>query len=206
VHASSDGVAVISHDPSLTRLTGSDSSVSQLTYAELRRIPLGPGATFTSLADALSEFPEARFNIDLKSADAVLPTADAIRAARATDRVLVTSFSNARRTAVLREIPDVATSASAAPFLKALLGGKLRSAAAVRRALAGTVAIQVPERTLGVAVTTERFIRQVHAAGAEVHVWTINDAATMRLLLGRGVDGIITDRTDVAMQVLRAGL
>ncbi|BDZ66366.1 hypothetical protein GCM10025877_33040 [Agromyces mangrovi Wang et al. 2018] len=48
-----------------------------------------------------------------------------------------------------------------------------------------------------------RFVRRVQAAGAEVHVWTINDPADMRRLLALGVDGIVTDRADLAMDVLR---
>ncbi|WP_286311880.1 glycerophosphodiester phosphodiesterase family protein [Agromyces mangrovi Wang et al. 2018] len=36
-----------------------------------------------------------------------------------------------------------------------------------------------------------------------MHVWTINDPADMRRLLALGVDGIVTDRADLAMDVLR---
>jgi glycerophosphoryl diester phosphodiesterase len=43
----------------------------------------------------------------------------------------------------------------------------------------------------------------VHALGIEMHVWTINDPAVMRRLLDRGVDGIVTDRSDLALDVVR---
>jgi glycerophosphoryl diester phosphodiesterase len=37
-----------------------------------------------------------------------------------------------------------------------------------------------------------------------VHVWTIDDPDEMNVLLDRGVDGIMTDRTDILRDVLRA--
>jgi glycerophosphoryl diester phosphodiesterase len=50
-------------------------------------------------------------------------------------------------------------------------------------------------------VVTEGFLRRAHAAGLHVHVWTIDDAAEMHELLDRGVDGLMSDRTDVLRQV-----
>ena len=202
VHASSDGVAIISHDPDLSRLTGSSDRVSSRSLADLRGIELGPGATFSSLAEALDSFPRARFNIDIKSADAVAPTIAAVRAVGAANRVLVTSFSEARRLGAVRGLGDVATSASASRFLRALVAGKLGLQAVLDGALRSVDAIQVPEKALSLAVTTERFIEQVHAAGVEIHVWTINDTENVARLLDLGVDGIVTDRTDVALDVL----
>jgi glycerophosphoryl diester phosphodiesterase len=35
-----------------------------------------------------------------------------------------------------------------------------------------------------------------------VYVWTVNDAPTMSTMIGRGVDGLITDRPAVARRVL----
>jgi glycerophosphoryl diester phosphodiesterase len=202
VHWSSDGVAVISHDPDLTRLAGASNSVSSYTLAELRQIDLGGGATFASLAETLDAFPEARFNIDIKSAEAVTPTVDAIRTMGAIDRVLCTSFSEKRRFGVVRSLPGVATSASASRFLRALLAGRVGLTGVLRSALATVDAVQIPERALGLEVTTARFIEQLHDVDVEMHVWTINDADSMNRLLDLGVDGIITDRTDIAMAVL----
>ena len=47
------------------------------------------------------------------------------------------------------------------------------------------------------------FIRAAHGNGKEVYVWTVNDAVTMSNLIGRGVDGIITDKPALAKIVLQ---
>lgn len=203
VHASHDAVAVVAHDPDLVRVAGRPVRVEHLTFSELRRVDLGAGQSFSSLAEALDAFPETRFNIDIKSDAAVGPTVEAIRAAGAFERVLVTSFSERRRRAALAELPGVVSSASARRFAAALVGGKVGLSPAVRRSLRGLVAVQVPERALGMRVTSVGMLRRLHAAGVEVHVWTVNDPGRMRELLELGVDGIVTDRADLALEVVR---
>jgi len=204
VHASADDVAVISHDPDLARIAGRAASVERLTMAQLRAIDLGGGQGFISLTEALTEFPHALFNVDVKSARAVEPTARAILAAGATGRVLVTSFSNRRRARTVALLPGVATSASSVQVLWAVVGARLRFAPLVRRIARAVDAVQIPERYGRFRLVTSRSVSAWHAVGLEVHVWTVNDPRDMRRLLRLGVDGIITDRCDRAFEVIVA--
>jgi glycerophosphoryl diester phosphodiesterase len=41
----------------------------------------------------------------------------------------------------------------------------------------------------------------VHDAGRRIQAWTIDDEPDMRRLLGWGVDGLISNRPDVAVRV-----
>ncbi|WEO79184.1 glycerophosphodiester phosphodiesterase family protein [Cryobacterium sp. SO2] len=186
VHATSDGVAVISHDPTLP---GTGAPVNRMTMAQLGRIDLGWGQSYCSLAEALAAFPEARFNIDVKSADAVLPTARAIRTAAAGRRVLLTSFSESRRRRTVRAVPGAVSSASAQGVVFMLAAVALRQRWALPRLLRGISAIQVPEHAGLLRIVTPRVIRQMHAIGVEVHVWTVNDPDAMRRLLSWGWTG-----------------
>jgi glycerophosphoryl diester phosphodiesterase len=204
VHASADGIAVVAHDPDLRRIAGRDIRIDQLTFSELQKIDLGNDQTFCSLAQALDAFPETRFNIDIKSSAAVRPAVAAILSTRASGRVLVSSFDERRRAAALRDLPGVVSSSSARLFAVALLAGKLGLSPVVRRAVRGLVAVQVPEKAIGLRVTTARMIRRLHDAGVEVHVWTVNDPVRMIELLDLGVDGIVTDRVDLALAVIAA--
>jgi glycerophosphoryl diester phosphodiesterase len=45
-------------------------------------------------------------------------------------------------------------------------------------------------------------MNQMKAAGLELHYWTINEADEMRRLIALGADGIVTDRTDIAVKTL----
>jgi glycerophosphoryl diester phosphodiesterase len=56
----------------------------------------------------------------------------------------------------------------------------------------GTKAFQVPIGFSGVTITDQDFVNKAHADGFGVHVWTINSEDEMRMLLGYGVDGIMT--------------
>lgn len=202
VHSTADGIAVISHDADLLRSAGISTRIDRLTLAELRKVDLGSGQTIPTLAEALAAFPDARFNIDLKSDAAVGPAVDAILKEDAVDRVLVTSFDNRRRRRAVRALPGVATSASAVPFAAALFAGKLGLSPLTRRLLRGVQAVQVPERLRGVTVISRRMVRLLQSAAVEVHVWTVNEPVDMRRLLTLGVDGLVTDRADLAIELL----
>ena len=62
--------------------------------------------------------------------------------------------------------------------------------------------MQIPERHGALRVLSPRLIDAAHRHGVEVHVWTVNDPERMTELVQAGVDGIITDRADVALAAL----
>ncbi len=51
-------------------------------------------------------------------------------------------------------------------------------------------------------VANRNFIRRTQSSGRQVHVWTINDRLTMSIMVGRGVDNIITDEPALLRSVL----
>jgi glycerophosphoryl diester phosphodiesterase len=196
VHVTRDGVAVLSHDPDLT-VFGRPERIGELTLAELRRIRLPAGQVVPSLNEALDTFPEAQFNLDVKSDAAPEATVRAIRDNRATHRVLITSFSERRRRETVSGLSGVATSPSSGEFARVLAATTVNAQSRTRRLLRGFAAVQVPERAGILRIVSPRFVRLMHAVGVEVHVWTINDPVVMDRLLTFGVDGIVTDRCDL---------
>jgi glycerophosphoryl diester phosphodiesterase len=79
-----------------------------------------------------------------------------------------------------------------------LIGKRLR---AVRRELLlGSAAAVGPGISL--IRSDPDYVAAAHAAGKEVHVWTVNTAADMDLVRDLGVDVIITDHPDELLRRL----
>ena len=126
VHATSDGVLLAFHDRVLDRVTDSHGELSRLTADQVRQARIGGAHAVPSMAELLEEFPDCRFNIDIKSAPAVQPLADLVERTRSHDRVCIGSFSQRRLDAFRRATAGrVATSAApteVAVFLASALG------------------------------------------------------------------------------------
>jgi glycerophosphoryl diester phosphodiesterase len=213
VHATADGVVVAIHDPTLDRVANQPGVVRYMAWNELSAIRVGADQTPPRLDELLCAWPELRWNLDVKHDSAVIPLAETLRLCGATDRVCITSF-NDRRLAWTRQLvgPEVCSAAGAGAVAALLAGSTLPGAAGVlgARLAARTFsrstpfgAVQVPERWGRVRIVDHRFVSAMHAAGLQVHVWTVDDEADMGRLLDLGVDGIMTDRPSVLAEVLR---
>jgi glycerophosphoryl diester phosphodiesterase len=201
VHATSDGVLLAFHDAALDRLTDTRGMLSRLTADEVKVARISGEHPVPTMVELLEEFPSVRFNIDIKSAAAVQPLSDLLDRTRSHDRVCIGSFSQ-RRLDGFRRATGGRVATSAAPGEVALFMA-LPSGRAARFATRGRVAaLQIPHRRGALPVVTRSLVRRAHAAGAHVHVWTVDEPDEMDELLDLGVDGLITDRTDVLKQVL----
>lgn len=203
VHVTSDGVLLAFHDTVLDRVTDRVGSISETSYADVQQALIGGRERVPTLAELFDAFPDARFNIDLKSEGAVEALAAFLDERAAWDRVVVGSFSIRRMHAFRRRTGGrVATSAHPLEVAAYVV---LPSARLVRR-LTGDQprALQVPHRRGRLVVVSPGLVRRAHANGLDVHVWTIDDPSEMNELVDRGVDGLMTDRTDILRDVLRS--
>ena len=206
VHTTSDGVLVLFHDETLDRVTDGIGRISELTAAQVAAARIGGREPVPLFDELVAALPGIRLNLDVKDWHSVRSLAAAIERHSLHDRVLVASFSDRRRRAVLKMLSrPVASSAGIATNTLFFLLRPL-PAAWLRRLLRGPLrdvqALQVPVRYGGFRVVTSGYVRQAHSLGLKVHVWTINDPAEMGSLLDLGVDGIVTDRADLLKQVL----
>jgi len=207
VHTTADGVVLLFHDETLDRVTDGSGKVSELPAQAVANARIGGREPIPRLDELLGELPDARLNVDVKDWNSVRSIAAGIESHQVHDRVLLTSFSDRRRKAVLKLLsrPVAASAGVVSVGLFTVLGRLLPQPAfrwSMRRNLRGIHALQVPVRYGRLEVVTAGFVRRAHALGLVVHVWTINDPAEMRRLLELGVDGLVTDRADLLREVL----
>ena len=231
VHLSRDGVVVVHHDATLERTTDGHGPVAALTADELARLDAGHWFTPVSgppspagsepatarqpalypfrrlaggvptLEAVLRRYREARFIIELKVNDPVLAhrAIDAIRGADAVERAALGSFGTRVLRAAREYEPRIPTGASREETRLALYRSWVRWP--VRRPRYQE--FQVPEMSGSTRVVSPRFVKYAHQAGVAVRVWTVNEEADMRRLLDWGVDALISDRPDLAVQLVR---
>lgn len=199
VHATTDGVLLAFHDAVLDRVTSVVGTIAERASHDLADTLIGDREPIPRLVDLLDHFPQARFNIDIKSMAAVDLLADLIERTGCHDRVCIGSFSERR----LREFRRVVSRPVATSFGPVGVGlHRLAPPRVARRVAPGGVALQVPALVRQVPFVSRRFVERAHAAGHPVHVWTVDDPTMMHTLLDLGVDGLMTDRTDVLREVL----
>ena len=198
-----DGVAVLFHDDDLQRVAGVNRKVRDLKLAQLQQISLEFGARIPTLREALIALPEAKFNLDFKVSGVIEPAVRIIEELSAHDRILVAGFSDKRRKRALRKLSrPVVTSAGSLRVIRLWLAVKTGNVKAVSRLASDINALQIPTHSGKINLCSPAFIAAMHAAGLEIHYWTINDPEQMIELLRLGADGLVTDRADLAAEVV----
>ena len=217
VHATADGHCVVIHDPTVDRTTNGTGAVAAMTLAELqaldagyrfsqdggRTFPLrGQGVHVPTIEEVFAALPAMRFTVEVKTPAAQSPLFRAITEYRATERVVAAGERNAFRTLFHAYRGAISASLEQALPFYVMHRMRLGTLAPMRADV-----LQIPEYYRGRRMLTPRLVRDLHARGVLLHVWTVNEAADMHRLLDWGVDGLITDQLDRAASILneRAG-
>jgi glycerophosphoryl diester phosphodiesterase len=215
VRLSRDGVVVVHHDETLDRTTNARGPLAALTADELARLDAGYHFASQSshpfrgraggvprLDEVLKRYPSTALIIELKLNEPALAerTIDIVRAADAVERVSLGSFGTRVLRAARAYEPSIRTGSSREETRLALYRSWVRWP--VRHPPYSEY--QVPELAGTTRVVSPRFVRDAHAASLQVKVWTVDDADDMRRLLSWGVDAVISDRPDVAVELVKA--
>lgn len=216
IHSTQDGMLVVMHDDTVDRTTDGHGRIQDLTLAAIKELDAGyywtdddgqtypyrgQGITVPTLEEVLAAYPDMPMNIEIKQSEPsiVRPFCDLLDQYDLRERVLVASFHPETMVEFRAACPGVATSMTEPEIrrfftLNTLHLGRLFNPPGA--------AFQVPEYSGDLHVVTPRFLAGARERGIDVHPWTINDAADMQRLVDLGVDGVITDRPDLLLEIL----
>ena len=191
-----DGQIAVLHDGDLMRMGGDPRKIGELTAAELALIDIGQkyDTAFTGerapLLEEVIDLVRGRMkiNVELKYnlpdpglAQAVV---DLLRREGMLDQVVITSLDYA----ALRQVKRIEPSLMTGHIVTAAVGNVVRT--------------EADFLSLNSAQATPSLIRRAHAAGKDVHVWTVNKPDVMVRMIERGVDNIITDDPALLVRVI----
>jgi glycerophosphoryl diester phosphodiesterase len=219
-HITRDDQIVLMHDEKVDRTTNGIGLIENLTLDQLKQLDAayqwsndggktfpyrGQGIQVPTLRELFQQFPQMRYVIEIKLTQNPIdkPLCALIQKYNMQDKVVIASFHDEAMQNFRKTCPQVATSASRGEVTKFVLLGKVF--------LSGLVAPQYqsiqppydPAESLNIPIMTKRFIREAHAKNLAVEPWTIDDPALMKQYIDWGVDGIMTDRPDLMIQVLK---
>jgi len=225
VGLSRDGVVIVSHERSATRLECTGAHVGKLwkhlELEQIRTLDRGAGERFATLDDVLElvEPHEAGLvieaKVDPRRPDETAPAAelsqrivDTVEARGLVPRCVVQSFDWRVIVESRWLCPDIRTTALATrstvrPGSAWTAGLPVRS----RNPFSGelvALAFLAGAHAIGPhhCSVNPKLVREAHAAGMRVLPWTVNRRWTMHALVDLGVDGIVTDRPGRLRDVL----
>ena len=197
VQTTADGEVVVFHDGDLMRMAGDSRRLRDLTLSQAKELDIGKKFNAEFLGERIPTLAEVirlsrgriQLNIELKynRPDPTLAgkVVELLRREAFLTNCIVTSLDPAALADVQRLAPEL----KVGQIVTASVGNVTR--------LPGQI-LSVNKR-----VATRRFIQQARTAGKEVHVWTLNQAGDMLVMIERGAHNLITDHPDVAVRLLR---
>ncbi|MBL8099019.1 MAG: glycerophosphodiester phosphodiesterase [Anaerolineales bacterium] len=217
LHITKDNVLVLIHDETIDRTTNGSGEVESMTLDEIKQFDAGydwsndndatfpfrgQGITIPTLEEVFNSFPQMKMTIEIKKSNTSMiePFCDMIREYDMQEKIVVASFYDDKMKAFREECPEVATSSAKNETTVFVLLSKVFLTGFYSPQF---YSLQVPEESSGITVMTESFIRAAHERNLAVEPWTINDEETMRKFIEWGVDGIMTDRPDIMIEILK---
>jgi len=189
VRVTSDGAVIVLHDPTLERLWGLPLETTQVALEQVRSLGDADNRP-PLLTEVLAEF-EGSASTLLIDMDEAYPAAPAFR-------VVVGSSANI---AWCGDLDGMRIIRSLDADARIWMPWDLPYAPT-----RADIEQLAPERVNShyLAMTRER-VREIHALGCMVSVWTVDDAATMRWVLELGVDTVTTNKLARLQRIMGEG-
>lgn len=209
VHLTKDGQLVIMHDSTLDRTTTGKGAVSDKTLEELKQLDAGikyskvfTGEKIPTLDEVLAYAKDKiSVNIEIKSSaiSDVTPkpgtgieekVVNLVKKYNMEEYVMISCFKGKALKRVKTFSPKISTGLL-------LVSGRLFTSQVEYVSTVRADAVHEFSKFV-----SSKDVQKGHKYGIKQNVWTVNNPATMAQLIDKKVDGLITDRPDLALRVL----
>jgi glycerophosphoryl diester phosphodiesterase len=196
VQETANGDVVVFHDSDLMRVAGRDLKIWDATMDDLKAIDVG-----------------SWFSDDF-AAERVPTLAAVLRQCRGRIGVIIELKYYGHEQKLEQRVADIVESTDMASevMLMSLKRDGVRKMKKIRPnwkvglllsvSIGNLKGVEADFFAVNAAFADWSFIRAAHDIRKDVYVWTVNDARTMSTMIGRGVDGLLTDRPALARSVL----
>src|SRR5699024_2598388 len=178
---STDAVLFAAHESDLQRIDRQPGSIRELPADELDENELDAGGRIPRLEPLIQTLVSVQRKCDRKARLSLGPMIRFCHHSNTADRIRLASFDSTSLRRLRTALPGVRTSTGTTETALFALGrlpgmpdhGSVSLAAEVD-------ALQVPRRYKGIPVVSADFVDRAHRSDLLVHVWTVNDAESMR--------------------------
>lgn len=217
IQKSRDGIPVVIHDATLDRTTNGSGLVSDYSLEELKKLDAGyhfdpdgnqtfphrgKGIQIPALEEVFRAFPKKQLAVELKSTDPDLMRR-IIRLVHHYNRLeqtILGSLEDVVYHRILNENPGTRIFSSRGKVWRLLAEYWLNKK---NPAPEPWLVASLPVKNRYIDLTKKNWIDWLHAKGAAVYYWTVNDPQTAKRLLAAGADGVMSDNPGILNSVLR---
>lgn len=223
VRLTADGHLVTHHDSTIDRMSNGRGKIAQITYRQLKEFNFSSGfnanitqpeeergaeewADITLLQDVLKDLDEVLLTVEIKdeeergrrAADRLMKL---IKKYSYQDKIIVGSFHDEVLSYLQNKYTEyINISASKKKVAKFVITNMVKLD---RLFNFNITALQIPTCYHRFNLARPGLIKAAHRKNIAVHFWTVNEPTEMKRLIELNADGIMTDRPDILLDIIK---
>lgn len=197
VQQTKDGAIIVMHDPNVSRTTGVDRYVWEMTLDEIKKLDAGSqfsdayaGEKVPTLGEVIKLVKgKTKLNIEIKpsghDADLAENVVKILKDNNFSKDCVVTSFDSS----TLKRVKEIDKDIDVGYILSVAYGNFYNMD-------------DVDFFSVNASFLSKVTVDAIHNSGKQVHAWTVNNSVSVKNLANKGVDNIITDVPITAKEVI----
>jgi glycerophosphoryl diester phosphodiesterase len=195
---SRDGELVVTHDENLSRLTGINRLVKEMTLKELKQLDFGNGEKIPTLSELIEVTKDhIKLNCEIKVKGIAKKIIDLFRVKNIVDNSIVSSFLHDELLEFQLEEPNLKLAS-----LEPTLGVTKFDWNIKKKMIDYCIDNNLYAINPIVMLVDQQFVDYAHENEIKIFPWTVDTKISIKKLINFGVDGIITNDIETVRNLL----